>query len=95
MIYPGSKNKIGPELYETITAHSGLTTGTWYEPFVGGANMIQHVPEHWRRIGCDINGHIMALFTHCQLNGQYEFDEPNYMPWGTLTLNGNNAIQIT
>ena len=61
MLYAGSKNRLGCELYDAISTHSGLTTGTWIEPFVGGGNMIQHVPASWRRIGFDANPHVVRL----------------------------------
>ena len=38
----------------------GITT--WIEPFVGGANIIDKVPNNFKRIGIDFNPHtIMAL----------------------------------
>lgn len=38
----------------------GVTT--WIEPFVGGANIIDKVPSEFKRIGIDLNEHIiMAL----------------------------------
>lgn len=40
----------------------GITT--WVEPFVGGANMIDKVPNNFKRIGIDYNAHtIEALIT--------------------------------
>ena len=65
MIYPGSKNKIGPELYEFISNHSQRTKGYWVEPFVGGGNMIQHVPTTWYRYGGDRCKPVIALLRRC------------------------------
>lgn len=36
---------------------AGITT--WVEPFVGGGNMIDKVPERFKRIGYDFNEHVI------------------------------------
>ena len=63
MKYMGSKNRIAKHLIPIMVAEAdkiGITT--WVEPFVGGANLIDKVPTRFKRIGYDINGHvIMAL----------------------------------
>ena len=63
MKYMGSKNRIAKHLIPIMVAEAdkiGITT--WVEPFVGGANLIDKVPNRFKRIGCDINEHvIMAL----------------------------------
>lgn len=33
---------------------------TWVEPFVGGGNMIDKVPDTFRRVGADLNPHTIA-----------------------------------
>lgn len=63
MKYMGSKNRIAkhilPIMLEECEKH-GITT--WVEPFVGGANMIDKVPDSFERIGYDFNDHtIYAL----------------------------------
>ena len=63
MKYMGSKNRIAKHLIPIMVAEAdkiGITT--WVEPFVGGANLIDKVPNRFKRIGYDINEHvIMAL----------------------------------
>lgn len=63
MKYMGSKNRIAKHLIPIMIAEAdkiGITT--WVEPFVGGANLIDKVPNRFKRIGYDINEHvIMAL----------------------------------
>ena len=63
MKYMGSKNRIAKHLIPIMVAEAdkrGITT--WVEPFVGGANLIDKVPTRFKRIGYDINEHvIMAL----------------------------------
>lgn len=56
----GSKNRIAkyllPIMLEEAKKHN-ITT--WIEPFVGGANMIDKVPKEFKRIGYDINNHVI------------------------------------
>ena len=58
MKYMGSKARIAkhilPIMLEEAEKH-GITT--WVEPFVGGANMIDKVPDRFERIGYDLNDH--------------------------------------
>lgn len=63
MIYMGSKNRIAKHILPIMLEEARekeLTT--WVEPFVGGANMIDKVPDSFKRIGIDFNPHtIQAL----------------------------------
>lgn len=60
MKYMGSKNRIAkhllPIMLEEANKH-GITK--WVEPFVGGANMIDKVPNSFERIGYDLNDHVI------------------------------------
>lgn len=61
MVYMGSKNRIAKHLLPIMLKEAeekGLTT--WVEPFVGGGNMIDKVPAHFKRIGNDFNPHSIA-----------------------------------
>lgn len=63
MKYLGSKNRVAkhviPIMIE-VADKSGITT--WIEPFVGGGNMIDKVPDRFKRVGYDFNEHcIMAM----------------------------------
>ena len=61
MKYMGSKRRIAkhilPIMLDDAEKH-GITT--WVEPFVGGGNMIDKVPDGMRRIGIDYNPHTIA-----------------------------------
>jgi len=61
MKYMGSKSRIAkhilPIMLDDAEKH-GITT--WIEPFVGGGNMIDKVPDRMRRIGIDYNPHTIA-----------------------------------
>ena len=61
MKYMGSKNRIAKHLIPIMIAEAdkcGVTT--WVEPFVGGANLIDKVPNKFKRIGYDINEHVIT-----------------------------------
>lgn len=61
MKYMGSKNRIAKHILPIMLKEmedKGYTT--WVEPFVGGGNMIDKVPESYRRIGADLNEHTIA-----------------------------------
>ena len=61
MKYMGSKSRIAkhilPIMLDDAKKHG---INTWVEPFVGGGNMIDKVPERMRRIGIDYNPHTIA-----------------------------------
>lgn len=61
MKYMGSKARIAKHILPIMLTEAeskGITT--WVEPFVGGANMIDKVPDHFERIGYDLNPHTIA-----------------------------------
>lgn len=61
MKYMGSKNRIAKHLLPIMLAECekhGIIK--WIEPFVGGANMIDKVPDSFERIGYDLNPHTIA-----------------------------------
>lgn len=58
MKYMGSKNRIAKHILPIMLAECekhGIIK--WVEPFVGGANMIDKVPDTFERIGYDLNPH--------------------------------------
>lgn len=60
MKYMGSKNRIAKHLLPIMLAECekhGITK--WVEPFVGGANMIDKVPDSFERVGYDLNDHVI------------------------------------
>lgn len=63
MKYMGSKNRIAKHLLPIMLAECEKHSITkWVEPFVGGANMIDKVPDTFERVGYDLNDHaIYAL----------------------------------
>jgi len=61
MKYMGSKNRIAKHILPIMLEEAdkqGITT--WVEPFVGGANLIDKVPERFTRVGYDLNEHTIA-----------------------------------
>ena len=63
MKYMGSKNRIAKHLLPIMLSECekhGITK--WVEPFVGGANMIDRVPDSFERIGYDVNEYIISMF---------------------------------
>lgn len=57
----GSKNRIAKHILPIMLTEAekhGVTK--WVEPFVGGANMIDKVPDTFDRIGYDFNPHTIA-----------------------------------
>lgn len=60
MKYMGSKNCIAKHLLPIMLAECEKHSITkWIEPFVGGANMIDKVPDTFERIGYDLNDHVI------------------------------------
>ena len=43
---------------------------TWVEPFVGGANMIDKVPDTFERVGYDLNNHVIHALTDIRDNAE-------------------------
>lgn len=60
MKYMGSKRRIAKHIIPIMVAaanSAGITR--WVEPFVGGANLIDKVPDYFDRYGYDINEHVI------------------------------------
>ena len=58
MKYLGSKNRIAKFILPIMINNANqLGCSTWVEPFVGGANLIDKVPNTFTRIGIDYNAH--------------------------------------
>lgn len=58
----GSKNRISKFILPILLdecVKEGVTT--WIEPFVGGGNIIDKVPNSFKRIGLDINNHTKQI----------------------------------
>ena len=71
MKYMGSKNRIAKHLLPIMLAECekhGITT--WVEPFVGGANMIDKVPDTFDRIGYDLNDHVIHALIDIRDNAE-------------------------
>lgn len=61
MIYMGSKNRIAKHILPIMLKEAeDKNITTWVEPFVGGGNMIDKVPNHFIRIGAVINPHTIS-----------------------------------
>ena len=60
MKYMGSKNRIAKHLLPIMLAECEKhNIEKWVEPFVGGANMIDKVPDSLERVGYDLNNHVI------------------------------------
>lgn len=60
MKYMGSKRRIAKYILPIMLKKAEeRNITTWVEPFVGGANMIDKVPSNFKRIGYDINNHVI------------------------------------
>ena len=67
MKYMGSKARIAKHNLPIMLAECekhGITT--WVEPFCGGCNMIDKVPDSFKRIGYDLNEYIIEMFKSLQ-----------------------------
>lgn len=67
MKYMGSKARIAKHILPIMLKEAekhGITK--WVEPFVGGANMIDKVPENFERVGYDYNKYIIEMFKELQ-----------------------------
>ena len=67
MKYMGSKARIAKHILPIMLAECekhGITT--WVEPFIGGGNMIDKVPDTFERIGYDLNEYIIEMFKSLQ-----------------------------
>ena len=74
MKYLGSKNRIAKHILPIMldaAQQYGITT--WVEPFCGGGNMVDKVPDTFKRIGYDLNPHTIAAMTAIR-------DIPNLLP---------------
>lgn len=60
MKYMGSKDRHSKELLSIMLPYL-VESRTWVEPFVGGGNIIDKVPNHFSRLGGDVNYYLIAL----------------------------------
>lgn len=75
MKYMGSKNRIAKHLLPIMLEEAeknGITK--WVEPFVGGANMIDKVPDSFERNGYDLNGHVIKALIDIRDNPEALLD---------------------
>lgn len=72
MKYMGSKNRIAKHILPImLNAAKEHNLTKWVEPFVGGANMIDKVPNTFERVGIDYNEHtVMALIAIRDMVGE-------------------------
>ncbi len=74
MMYMGSKRRIAKDILPIMLKEAEKhRVGAWCEPFVGGGNMIDKVPQHYRRIGTDANEHVIEALRTIR-------DNPNSLP---------------
>lgn len=61
MKYMGSKRRIAKHIIPFMVKaadNAGITK--WVEPFVGGANLIDKVPDRFERVGYDLSEHVIC-----------------------------------
>lgn len=74
MKYMGSKRRIAKHLIPImVEAAKEKNITTWVEPFVGGGNMIDKVPDSFTRIGYDLNPHTICAMIDIR-------DNPEQLP---------------
>ena len=67
----GSKNRIAKHLLTIMLAECEKHSITkWVEPFVGGANMIDKVPDAFERVGYDLNDHCIHALIDIRDNAE-------------------------
>lgn len=74
MKYMGSKRRIAKHLLPIMLQKAKeRNITTWVEPFVGGGNMIDKVPDSFTRIGYDLNPHTICAMIDVR-------DNPEQLP---------------
>ena len=68
----GSKNRIAKEILPIIL--NGETSGIYEEPFCGGCNTMDKVPNTFYKIASDSNNYLIEMFKELQ-KGNYFFNE--------------------
>lgn len=74
MKYMGSKRRIAKHIIPIMVKaadEAGITK--WVEPFVGGANLIDKVPDRFERVGYDLSEHVIYALKDIR-------DIPNSLP---------------
>jgi DNA adenine methylase len=70
MQYMGGKAQIARHLVAAILADTPVRD-IWYEPFVGGANVMEHAAPHFARsFGTDIHPDLIMLWRHVTAGGE-------------------------
>jgi DNA adenine methylase len=69
MQYMGGKAKIARQVITAILADTDARD-TWYEPFVGGGNVMEHAAPHFRRsVGSDAHPDLILMWQHVTAGG--------------------------
>lgn len=62
MQYMGGKAKVARRLVAAVLQDTGLR-GVWYEPFVGGGNVMEHAAPHFSRsVGSDAHPDLISMW---------------------------------
>lgn len=81
MVYMGSKNRIAKDLIEIMEPYFSVDK-MYYEPFVGGGNIIDKIPKDKVKglVGNDFNHYLIALLQKMQSDDEipFEFIEKEY-----------------
>ena len=90
----GSKNRIAKHILPVMLEAAKVAGyDKWVEPFVGGGNMIDKVPQSFERIGYDLNPHTVAAMLDIRDNAmnlpesvtEQEYRNMKGLPEGSIT----------
>jgi len=75
MVYIGSKNRLSKDIIKFIEPYYNDKVN-YYEPFVGGANMIDKIPKNVFKniIGNDFNKYLIALLNYMKTDNEIEYE---------------------
>src|ERR1041384_1608066 len=69
MQYMGGKARIARRIVDAILSDTDFRD-TWWEPFVGGGNVMEHAAPHFRNlIGCDAHPDLILMWQYVTSGG--------------------------
>lgn len=92
MVYMGSKNRIAKDIIKIMEPYFNQNR-MYYEPFVGGANMIDKIPKDKIKglVGNDANKYLIALLKKLQSDDEILF---NFIEKSEYNLEDENFKEV-
>lgn len=93
MVYQGSKNRLARYIVPILQKYIDDNNIEWYyEPFVGGANIIDKI-KCKNKIGSDINDELISLLKYAQNNNELELapEECSFEHYSDVRSNRNTG----